>query len=95
MILGTVAGTVVSTRRADGIEAPRYLLIEQCDQQGKQKNSFLVALDMIGARPGEVVLVCQGSPCRQTPLTYDKPFDALIVAIVDLIDEQGTVMYKK
>ena len=95
MILGTVAGTVVSTRRADGIEAPRYLLVDQCDQQGKQKNNFLVALDMIGARPGEVVLVCQGSPCRQTPLTDDKPFDALIVAIVDLIDEKGTVVYKK
>lgn len=95
MILATVVGTVVSTRRADGIEAPRYLLMEQCDQQGTQKKNFLVALDMIGARHGEVVLLCQGSPCRQTKLTYDRPFDALIVAIVDLIDERGEVVYRK
>ena len=95
MILGTVAGTVVSTRRADGIEAPRYLVVDQCDQHGTRKNEYLVALDMIGARYGEVVLLCEGSPCRQTSLTDNKPFDALIVAIIDLIDQQGTVVYKK
>jgi microcompartment protein CcmK/EutM len=95
MILGTVVGTVVSTRRADGIESARYLLVEQCDQQGTGKQDFHVALDMINANYGEIVLVCQGSPCRQTLLTNDRPFDALIVAIVDLIDEKGKVVYKK
>ena len=95
MILGTVVGTVVADRRADGIDAARYLLVEQCDQQGTRKHDFLVALDMLGARYEEVVLLCQGSPCRQTRMTDNRPIDALIVGIVDLIDEQGTVVYKK
>jgi microcompartment protein CcmK/EutM len=95
MILGIVVGTVVSTRRADGIEAARYLLVEQCDQQGTRKHDFLVALDLIGARYGEVVLLCQGSPARQTMITDNRPIDALIAGIVDLIDEKGTVVYQK
>ncbi len=48
MILGTVVGTVVAERRADQIEAAKYLLIDQCLQNGTGKNNFLVALDMIG-----------------------------------------------
>ena len=95
MILGTVVGTVVSSRRADGINAARYLLVEQCDQQGTCKHDFLVALDLIGANYGEIVLLCQGSPTRQTTITDNRPIDALIVGIVDLIDEKGTVVYKK
>ncbi len=95
MILGMVVGTVVSTRRADRIEAIRYLLVDPCDQRGTRKNDLLVALDLIGANYGELVLVCQGSPARQTPITDDRPIDALIVAIVDLIDEKGEIVYKK
>lgn len=95
MILGKVVGTVVSTRRADGIDAPRYLLVDPCDHHGNRKNDALVALDMIGARHDEMVLLCQGSPCRQTQLTDNKPFDALIAAIVDEVDEQGETVYRK
>ena len=95
MRLGMVVGTIVADRRADQIEAPRYLLVDTCDQQGRRKNDFWVALDMIGANYGEVVILAQGSAARQTKITYDRPIDAVIVGIVDLIDEQGTVMYKK
>ena len=95
MILGKVVGTVVSNRRADRIDAVRYLLIEQCNQQGIGKHDFLVALDLIGANYGEVVILCQGSAARQTPVTDDRPIDAVIVGIIDLIDEKGKVVYKK
>lgn len=95
MIVATVAGTVVSTRRADGIASARYLLVDQCDQHVQRKNDYLVALDLIGAKNGEVVLVSQGSPCRQTPSTENKPMDAVIVGIIDLIDVQGNMVYAK
>ncbi|MBD3307326.1 ethanolamine utilization protein EutN [candidate division KSB3 bacterium] len=95
MILGMVVGTVVSSRRADGLEAPKYLLVDPCDQRGTRKNAALVALDLIGAGPGEVVILCQGSAARQTTVTDDRPIDAVIVAIVDLIDERGAVVYQK
>ncbi len=95
MLLGTVVGTVVSSRRADGIEAAKYLLVERCDHRGNRKNDFLVALDMVGAGPDELVLLSQGSAARQTIVTDDKPIDALILGIVDQMDEFGDVTYKK
>ena len=55
MLLGTIAGTVVATRRADGIDGARYLLVEKCDQFGRGKGEFHVALDLVGAGPGEMI----------------------------------------
>jgi microcompartment protein CcmK/EutM len=95
MILGKVAGTVVGRRRADGLDAPTYLLIEQCDQHGNGQQDWLVALDLIGAGAGEVVLLCQGSAARQTTVTDNRPLDAIVVGIVELIDEHDTVVYHK
>ena len=95
MILGMVVGTVVSERRGDQIDAPRYLLVEQCDQTGTGQNDFLVAIDMVGANSGELVMIGQGSAARQTEITYDRPIDAVIVGIIDLIDEHGKEVYRK
>lgn len=95
MILGKVVGTIVSSTINDGMKGSRYLLIDKTDQYGKKKGDFLVALDIIGAAYDELVMITEGSPSRETPLTVNKPFDALVVGIVDLIDENDTVVYSK
>jgi len=95
MILGKVVGTIVSSTINDGMKGSRYLLIDKTDQYGKKKGDFLVALDIIGAGNDELVMVAEGSPARETPLTINKPVDALIVGIIDLIDENETVVYRK
>jgi len=95
MILGKVVGTVVSSSINDGIEGSRYLLIDKCNQHGEKKGDYLVALDIVGAAYDELVMVTEGSPSRETPLTVSKPLDALIVGIVDLIDENDSVVYRK
>ena len=48
---------------------------------------------MIGADRGQLVLLTQGSSCRWTSRTDDRPMDTLVVAIVDQIDERGAVTY--
>ncbi len=93
MNIARVRGTVVSTRRSDRVEGARFLLVEECDQRGAGKNEFHVALDMVGADRGQLVLLAQGSSCRWTTRTDDRPLDALVVAIVDNIDERGAMMY--
>jgi microcompartment protein CcmK/EutM len=93
MNLARVRGTVVSTRRSDKVDGPRFLLVEECDQHGAGRNEYLVALDMIGADRGQLVLLTQGSSCRWTSRTDDRPMDTLVVAIVDTIDERGAVTY--
>lgn len=95
MILGMVQGTVVATNKADGIDAAKYLLVNKCDQFGKVKNDYYVALDQVGAGHGEMVMMAQGSPNRQTQRTFDRPIDASIIGIVDLIDQFEKVTYRK
>ena len=94
MNLARVAGTVVSAVRTDGIKEARYLLVEDCDQTGKGRNEYLVALDIIGADRGQLVLLTQGSSCRWTKEAEDRPIDTLIVAIVESADSGGTIIYK-
>jgi len=89
MTLARIRGTIVADKRSDGVANPRFLLIEDCDQCGEGRGEFLVALDLVGADRGHLVLVTQGSSCRWSSGTADKPIDCLIVAIVDSIDQQG------
>lgn len=93
MNLARVAGTVVASQRSDKVEGARWLLVEDADQRGAGKGEYLVALDLVGADRGQLVLTTQGSSCRWTRQTEDRPMDTLVVAIVDTIDEDGVVMY--
>jgi microcompartment protein CcmK/EutM len=95
MILGKVVGTIVSSTINDGITGSHYLLIDKTDQHGNKKGDYLVALDVLGVAYDEMVMVTEGSPSRETPFTVNKPLDALIVGIVDLIDEDDKVVYRK
>lgn len=93
MTMARVRGTVVATRRSDNVPAPRWLLVEECDQKGEGRGEYLVALDMVNANRGHVVLLTQGSSCRWTHRTDERPMDTLVVAIVDQIDQSGKVVY--
>ena len=95
MILGVVVGTVVATKKTGDIPGTKYLLVAQSSPRGVTKTNPLVALDVVGAGPGELVIVSQGSSARQTEYTKEKPIDAVIVGIVDLVEEDGTVVYRK
>jgi microcompartment protein CcmK/EutM len=91
--LARVRGTVVASRRSDAIEGAKWLLVEDCDASGAGRGEYLVALDMVGAERGQVVLLTQGSSCRWTYRTEERPMDTLVVAIVDAIDQSGKVVY--
>ena len=95
MIFGKVSGTVVCSSRNDGIEGARYLLIDKTNPYGERIGDYLVALDVVGAGYEEMVLVTEGSPSRETPLTVNKPVDALVVGIVDLVDENDKIIFRK
>ena len=95
MIFGMVAGTVVSAVKSESLPQAKYLLIQKCDQTGALRDDFMVALDDLGAGTGEMVLISQGSSARQTGITDKKPIDAVVVGIVDQIDEQGKIAYNK
>jgi microcompartment protein CcmK/EutM len=90
-----VAGTVVCSARGDGVRGPTFLLVRQCSTRGEATGEWMVALDGVGAGTGEVVIVSQGPSARQTPATNQKPVDALVCGIVDLVDERGAIAFRK
>ncbi len=95
MILGKVVGTVVSTTINADIKGAKFLLVEKTNQSGLPKGDYLVALDLVGAGHNELVMISEGSSARETFVTKNKPIDAIIVGIIDLIDENDILVYKK
>jgi microcompartment protein CcmK/EutM len=96
MLLARVTGTVVSTRKEPKIEGIRFMILEKLDPATMQgKKDFVVAMDTVGAGLGEVVFYVAGSSARMTAVTEGKPSDASIIAIVDAIDLEGRLVYRK
>lgn len=96
MTLARIVGTVVCAQSADGIPGSTWRLVETCDSSGLPDGDIaVVALDLIGAEQGDLVMLCSGSSVRWTRRTADKPVDTLIVALVDLIDEGGVLTYRR
>ena len=74
MILGTVKGTVYSTRKMEQRVGYKFLLVEP--------KELIVAGDTLGAGVGELVLVTTDETV-QHGLDHPSPIDAFIVGIVD------------
>ena len=62
---------------------------------GLEARGIVVAVDAVGAGPGEIVLTSAGSSARLTAVTTDKPVDAVIVGIVDAVETEGEIRYAK
>lgn len=95
MMLGQVVGTVVATRKESTLDGLTLLLVKNTDPEGKTTGNPVVAIDAVGAGVGEWVLYASGSSARNTTVTKDRPVDATIMAIVDLVEVAGTITYRK
>lgn len=95
MIIGKVVGTIVTTKHSISIAGARFLLVEKCNQHAEGRGDFLIALDPLGVGRDEVVMISESTSAREIPLSQGKPIDALIVGIVDVIDQEETVVYRK
>jgi len=95
MRMGKVIGTVVATRKEDVLEGMKFLVVKDCDLEGRVVGPSVVAVDAVGAGVGEVVLYASGSSARLTHLTNNRPVDATIMAIVDLVEADGQERYRK
>jgi microcompartment protein CcmK/EutM len=90
MTLGKVVGTVWATRKDEQLIGMKLQIVQQVGLDLTLKDSFVVAVDSVGAGVGEIVLYATGSSARQTELTRNKPVDAVITAIVDKLDVPET-----
>lgn len=87
MILARVIGNVVATRKHDALHASKMMLVRPLDLGGSDAGEEFMAVDAVGAGPGECVLVVvEGRSACQAVRRENAPLDAAIVGIVDRID---------
>ena len=83
MYLGRVIGTVVATRKYEGLDGKKLLVVEPLNHRLEPAGASHVAVDTIKAGPGELVYLVGA---REAALALDPwfvPVDAAIVGIVD------------
>lgn len=95
MQLARVTGTLVASRKDEGLEGQKLLVVENLGVDGKTSGGYVVAVDAVGAGEGEVILYATGSSARQTLATKDRPCDAVVMAIVDSWDVGDKTVYRK
>lgn len=87
MILGRVVGTVWSTRKDPRLERRKLLLVQPYFAYNPTHDTrLLVAVDAgVDAGVGDDVVVCLGTPARQSLGSKNLPIDAAIMAVVDRV----------
>ncbi|MEI6670149.1 MAG: EutN/CcmL family microcompartment protein [Acidobacteriota bacterium] len=88
MILGRVIGDITSTINHPFYDAQKILLVERTDPSGAPMPDYLVAIDTVGAGPGQRVLVLdEGTGARQIVISKDAPIRSVIVGIIDAVEQ--------
>jgi deoxyribose-phosphate aldolase len=73
MLIARVIGTAISTIKDPKIKGNKLLILKQTDPKGNELGQPFVAVDLVDAGEGELVLTGHGSSARQTNLTKDCP----------------------
>jgi len=95
MFIARVVGTVISTIKDPKIKGNKLLILKQTDHSGNEIGKSFVAIDLVDAGEGELVLTGHGSSARQTFLTKDCPVDAVVMAVIDHLEVDGKVAFRK
>lgn len=84
MILGRVAGEVVTTIAHPFYGGRTLLLVERTDPSFTPTGGYVIAVDVVGAGVGQHVLVLdEGNGARQVFASADAPVRSVVVGIVD------------
>ena len=88
MYIGRVSGTVVATIKNELFEGRKLLVVDRLDLLGQATPMYDIAVDMVQAGVGDVVLVLdEGNSARQVvDREPDGAIRAVIVGVVDEVD---------
>ncbi len=89
MRLGRVIGRVVATRKYEGLEGVKFLIVQPLDAHRRPVGRPVVAADATAqAGPGELVFMIGGREAALALPTTFVPVDQAIVGIVDRVDRR-------
>ena len=95
MQIAKVVGVVVSTVKDNRMQGSKLLLVNKVNQTGKVLDESLIALDLVGAGEGDLVIVVQGSSARVAVGDVSTPVDAAIIGIIDSLRYNSKLTYRK
>lgn len=95
MLITKVVGSAVATVKDENLVGTKLLVVRETDVTGEPIGKPIIAVDTVDAGTGDLVLIAAGSSARQTSITKDRPVDAVIMAILDSLEVDGTVTYRK
>ncbi len=95
MRIARVIGTTISTIKDEKVRGSKLLILRQTDETGEITGKPYVAVDLVDAGVDDLVLTGHGSSARQTYLTKDCPVDAVVMAVIDHLEVDGEVVFRK
>jgi microcompartment protein CcmK/EutM len=95
MVIGKVIGSAVATLKHDQLKTSKLLLVCRADAEGNITGEPFLAIDLVGAGEGELVIVSKGSSARMAAGHNASPADAAIVGILDSLRVEGKTVFRK
>ncbi|HWI48927.1 MAG TPA: EutN/CcmL family microcompartment protein [Rummeliibacillus sp.] len=86
MKMGKVVGNVWATRKEEGLQGLKFLIVQPMDLDGQKVSTQFVAVDRIGAGVGDEVLVTNGGASRYIIRDQPIPIDSVIIGIIDSME---------
>ena len=89
MFLASVLGSIVSTVKHPAFDRTKLMVVQPIHPDRRAEGSSMLAVDTVGAGPGETVLVLRQGVAAAQVLGVDRPpIRSVIVGIVDRVDTE-------
>jgi microcompartment protein CcmK/EutM len=95
MLIAKVVGSAVATIKDEKLQGTKLLVVREANARGEATGKPLVAIDTVDAGVNDLVLIASGSSARQTNITKERPVDAVIMAILDSLEVDGEITFRK
>jgi microcompartment protein CcmK/EutM len=95
MLIARVVGNAVCTIKDEKLVGRKLMIVVPTDESGNLAGKPYVAIDTVDSGVGDLVLTASGSSARQTYLTKDTPVDAVIMAVIDSLEMNGELVFRK
>ena len=101
MFLARVTGSVVASQKTDSMRGQKLLVVEPYRVDSAPNRELVstgrtfIAVDMLGAGEGDLVMITQGSSARLTPETKNLPIDTIVVGIVDSVHIEKKCIFQR
>lgn len=83
MFIGRVVGSLWSTRKTENTSGSKFLIIQPYNLNKAPNTDTIVAVDVLGAGEGELVVVAYGRAARVAVGNEDMSIEAAVIGIID------------